>query len=431
MPPRPNPNRRAAPFAAVVALGLAAAATATSTARAGENWPGFRGPDGQGRTDEKNLPVTWGGPENANVRWKVPLRGPGQSSPVVWGGKVFVTAAAWPAGVTGTKREETFPEHTVTCYDASDGRELWNTVVPPGPWLLKDLRGGYAAPTPAVDAERVYCLFGSSVIVALDHAGKPVWRKEIVPFAFDVAVASSPVLHGGSVLVLCDQTGGHSRLIALDRKTGEERWVARRPKAGFSHGTPIVVAVGGREQIVVNANGALQGLDAADGRLLWWAKTGGFPAASPVSLGGLVYADCGRGGPGVAVDPTGQGDVSATHVRWSVAQVPEGMSSPVFHDGRLYRLHKPGVLKCWDAATGAQVYAQRLEGVNAACSPVADPDGRLFLASAGRSFVIRAGPTCEILGQSDLGDDNPSSPAVAGGRLFLRGAKNLWCIGSK
>src|SRR4051794_35654012 len=200
------------------------------SACAAGDWPGWRGPTGMGQTAEKNLPLTWNGKTGENVRWKVPLPGQdgpagqdqNQSSPIVRRGRVFVTASYWP-GKTDAKQ---FPEHHVACYRAADGKQLWDATVPPGPWLLSDLRGGYTAPTPAADDYRVYFVFGSAVVAALDHDGKPVWRKEVVPYKFDVALAASPVLVGDTVILQCDELDKQSRLVAFDRATGAVRWEA-------------------------------------------------------------------------------------------------------------------------------------------------------------------------------------------------------------
>ena len=405
------------------------------SAASGSDWPGWRGPTGMGQTDEANLPLTWGGNGNANVLWKVPLPGTeakagrdqNQSSPVVAGGRVFVTASYWPGGKPDPKA---FPEHHVACYRAADGKPLWDTKVEPGPWLLSDLRGGYTDPTPAVDSDRVYAAFGSSVVAALDLEGRPVWRKEIAPYKFDVALAASPVLFGGTVILQCDQLDRQSRTVALDRKTGGVRWEEKRPDNGFAHSTPVVATVGGKPQLLASASNAIQGLDPATGRLLWRCGAKG-DTVSPVLAGGLVYCDSGRGGPGFAVDPTGTGDVTKTHLRWKIAQVPEGYSSPVAAGGYLYRLHSPEVLKCVNLATGAVVYTERLSGVSTSSSPVATPDGRVYLASAGKSYVLRAGPEPDVLAVNDLGDGGPASPAVSGGRLFLKGREWLFCVGAK
>lgn len=232
---------------------------------AGE-WPQFRGPNGLCITEERGLPLTWGGKAHENVLWMVSLKGRGRSSPVAWGGRVFVTSVLWPPGVPQTE----FPEHHVVCYRADDGKQLWDTVVPPGPLRLTDLRGGYAAPTPATDGERVYALFGSAVLAALDMDGKPVWRKELPrPYHFDVAIASSPVLYKETLILLCDETNRASRLLAFDRKTGAVRWDVKRPGVGFDHSTPALAQVDGRPQLLVSASNAFQGIDPDTGEPIW------------------------------------------------------------------------------------------------------------------------------------------------------------------
>src|SRR5262249_10971128 len=153
-----------------------------------------------------------------------------QSSPIVKKGKVFLTVSVWPAERT----QKEFPGHRVLCFQATDGKFLWDRKIEPGPWLrASDLRGGYTVPTPAADDERVYVVFGSSVIAALDHTGKELWRKEIVPYDFDVAMASSPVLFRDTVILQLDGVK-NSRLTAFDSKTGEERWTEKRPRNNFS-----------------------------------------------------------------------------------------------------------------------------------------------------------------------------------------------------
>jgi outer membrane protein assembly factor BamB len=414
-------------------LGVLAAGQTVSRA---DHWPAWRGPTGLGYTLEKGLPLTWGGKDNANVVWKVPLfPGPekikqdeNRSSPIAWGDRVFITLSYWPEGVS----QKEYPEHHVVALQASAGKRLWDTRIPPGPWRLTDLRGGYTAPTPATDGERVYVLFGSSVLAALDFDGRMVWRKEITPFAFDVAIGTSPILYQDLVLVLCDQTNPKlSRLAAFDKKTGDIKWEAKRPEANFSHSTPVIVSVKGQPQMLVSAHHALQGIDPANGTVIWWCKTKG-DVPTPVYGSGRVYTVDGRGGPGIAVDPTGEGDVTNTHVQWTVGKVPDGaFSSPIIVDGLLYQLLPGGVLKCWRMATGEAVYTERLAGASDRPSPVATADGRIYFASAGKTFVVQPGPRYAVVAVNDLGDGGEASPAVSGGRFFLKGRRYLFCVGAK
>jgi outer membrane protein assembly factor BamB len=415
-------------IALAVVLGL-------GTTGRGEDWPGWRGPTGMGVSAEKKLPRRWGGKGDENVRWKVALPGveekarqdQNQSSPVVAGGRVFVTASYWPAG----KSEKDYPEHHVVCYAAADGKVRWDVKVEPGPWKLTDLRGGYTAPTPAADGERVYVTFGSSVLAALDvRDGKQVWRQEITPYNFDVACGGSPVLFEDTVLLQCDQIKNTSMLLAFDRKTGAKKWEAKRPGVSFSHSTPTLVTVGKKPQLLVAASNALQGVDPANGKVLWWCEAAG-DTVSPVYGEGLVYLDSGRGSVGVCVDPTGTGNVTKSHLKWKLNRVPEGFSSPVVVGAYLYRLQNPGVLRCTKMATGEEVYTERLEGVATRCSPFVTADGLIYLASAGKTFVVKPGPKLAVVAVSDLGDASDASAAVADGRIYLKGRKYLYCIGSK
>ena len=269
------------------------------------------------------------------------------------------------------------------------------------------------------------------MLAALDLDGKLVWRKEIKPFNFDVCIGVSPVLHGDSVLVMCDLVSNNSRLLAFERKTGELKWQQARPKLGFGHSTPVVARIGARTR-------------AARGRVRRAAR-----ARSRFGQGAVVVRRAGRHGltgagrrrglhrqrpgrrPGVAVDPTGEGDVTKSHLKWQVKSVPEGFSSPVVAGDAIYRLTNPGVLHSWKLATGEEVFDERLQGVNAAVSPIATADGRIYAASAGKSYVLKAGPKPEIIGGGDLNDGSNASPAVAGGKLFLKGRQFLYCIGTK
>ena len=203
------------------------------------DWPQWRGPTGMGSSDEKGLPTSWGGAANDHVRWSSPLPAsdPSQSSPIVWGDRVFVTTAL-NAPV----------EHHVVCYDAATGQRRWDTLVPPGPWLLSDLRGGYACATPATDGTLVFALFGSAVLAALDADGHIVWHRDIEPRPFDVAIASSPIIYKDMVILLCDQTTQHSFIIAFDAKTGDVKWKSPQLTSGII-GVPSTWKIGGKQYV--------------------------------------------------------------------------------------------------------------------------------------------------------------------------------------
>jgi outer membrane protein assembly factor BamB len=323
-------------------------------------------------------------------------------------------------------------EHHVICLDAKDGKQLWDTVVPPGPWELKDVRGGYGAPTPCADGERVYALFGSAVLAALDKEGKILWRRELPKYNFDVAIGTSPLPVGDAIVVECDLLGKQGSLIAFDKKTGDVKWEAKRPENGFAHSTPTPVTIGGKPALLVAGSDTLQAVSPENGAVIWSCKAKG-DTVSPVYADGVAYLDSGRGGPGfaVAVDPAMTGDVTKSALKWTIKNIPEGFGSPVIVGGRLYRMHAPGILKCYSLADGAEVFSQRLEGSTAAVSPIATKDGLIYCASSGKSYVIRAGAKFEQVAANNLDDPNYASPAVAAGHLFLKGQKFLYCIGAK
>lgn len=384
----------------------------------GENWPQFRGPTGLGYATERDLPLSWNAKSGENIAWRAPLPKSDNpySSPIVWGDRVIVTCV--------TNQPVT---HEVLCFAKADGKRLWQTSIDPGPLILKDLRGGYGAPTPCTDGDRVYVVFGSAVIAALDFEGKLAWRKELANHAFDVALGSSPILYRDTVILDCDQTGKTSSIIAFDRASGEIRWEAKRPETGFAHSTPVIVQVNGQPQMLVSASGAIQGIDPANGQILWRCAAQG-DASSPAFGEGLVFSDSGRGGKAVCVDPTGQGDVSKTHLKWIYPQIPEGLSSPIIVGGGVWRTHNPEIVKCIKLATGELLFSERLPGVSTWASPIATSDQRIYFVSAGKSYVLKAGDKLEILATNEIGEENRASAAVSEGRIFVRGDKNLYCI---
>ncbi|HZZ80605.1 MAG TPA: PQQ-binding-like beta-propeller repeat protein [Gemmataceae bacterium] len=401
-----------------------------------QDWPQFRGPDGSGVTKTTDLPLTWGGPKKDNVLWTSDLAGDGIASPIVWKDRVFVMNASRKADDKKIGRD--YPEQYVACYDANDGKRLWNTVVATGPWKRSHNNragGGFANCTPATDGQRVYALFGTSVLVALDFNGKLVWRQDITPHRYDMEMATSPILFEDNVIVYCGMQNG-SRLVAFNRKTGDIAWDTDLKDTGYGHNTPLVIDVKSSPQMILMGAGlgpaknAIQSFDPRTGKRLWWSAGRG-ETASPVLARGFVFCDSGRGGGAKLVDPTGMGDVTKTHVKWE-ANVPHALSSPIVVGNHIYRVHDNNTLTCWDIDTGKKLYQERVEGLSSNwASPIADGQGRIYLASAGTTVVMKAGPTYEVLATNKLGDNNHASPAVAAGRIYLVGTKQLYAIGAK
>jgi outer membrane protein assembly factor BamB len=393
--------------------------------RAGD-WPGWRGPTGAGITDEKDLPLVWGGKTNQNVLWRAKLEGFGYSSPIVCKGRVFVTTTLRQTDQQA--KSKAAPEHRVACYRAADGKNLWTVNVPPGPYRTDN----YSVPTPATDGQRVYVWFGSAVLAALDYKGQELWRREWKgAFHLNPAMSSSPIVHRDTVILMCTHNGKDDSFVrALDARTGKDRWVKQRPSAGTNNATPLLINVKGKPQLIIALAREIESLDPDNGALLWKCKSKGF-VPSPAYGAGLLYTDNGVEGPGEAIDPTGQGD-GKSHIRWTIPRLQWSYASPVIFGDYLYRASKPGVVSCWRISTGEKMYSQRLNGVTQLSSPIATADGRIYFACAAKSYVLKAGPKCEVLAFNVLpaGDDGPT-PAVAGGRLFLKSSAELFCIGKK
>jgi outer membrane protein assembly factor BamB len=402
-----------------------------------DDWPQFRGRTGFGTTPEKNLPLHWGGEKAENVAWKSPLVGETHASPIVSGGYVFVCTIRWPAGKPDAS---VIPDHHVLCYRATDGKRLWDTQVEPGPWRRDDFRsgadGGYAAPTPTSDGKHVFVVFGSSVMASLDFDGKVAWRREIKPRSFDCVIGTSPVLFGDTILLLCAMANAaDSRLAAFGKSDGRVKWETMLHGIGIGHSTPVLIDVKGKPQVIVVGTGAgdfgeaLQAFDPADGRRLWWCKSPSY-VASPAYGSGILYAD--RNGSGVAVDPTGEGDVGATHIKWTVGGLSESLGSPIIVGDHVFRLQDSGIVKVRQVSDGQETDKQRFEKPGSTwASPVADGDGRIYFVSGGRSTVVQSGPQIRVLAVNDLGDPNHASPAVSNGRIFIVGQTSLYCIGTR
>ena len=255
-------------------FGIAAVLTALFMAPTvhAADWPGWRGPTGAGYTEEKDLPLTWDGKTGENVVWKIALGGVGNSSPIVWKDRVYVTTSAKQA--REDEQKKTVPPHHINCYAVADGKQLWSTDVPPG-----EHYEGYdifAVPTPVTDGERVYAWFGSGVVAAVDMDGKLVWRKERAgPFNLNPGLCSSPILYQDAVVLLCDQGRGQGFLQGLDKKTGEVKWEQKRPTVSHNNTTPVLIQVGDKTEMIVAASNAVQGLDPSDGKVLWTCAANG------------------------------------------------------------------------------------------------------------------------------------------------------------
>jgi outer membrane protein assembly factor BamB len=424
-------------YSRIAALVLSILCVMPSHARA-ENWPGWRGPTGLGYSQEKDLPLTWSAKTGDNILWKTLLHGggkanpdftsPGWSSPIVWNDRVFITTAIWPQGLTDKERRVSINEHHVLCFDVKDGKQLWDTVVPAGKIVVENIYHGYAVPTPVTDGKHVYALFSSGVLAALDFAGKIVWREEL-PRLKDVdgGICSSPILHEDLVIVPGLQSMG---LRALEKKTGKLKW-EQMIKQRNTMATPALIRIKDKLQLIHYAGG-MQGIDPATGEILW-SCTAPTSQSSPVYGGGLLYGDAGRGGQfGAAIDPTGKGDVSKTHVKWQTRVEGVAGSSAIAVGDYIYRSSGQQFIRCWSLMNGELVDELKAPRLTPSASPIHTPDGRIYFASPGKSYVIKANPKLEVIAENDLNDGNDyTSAAFSAGRIFIKGKSYLWCIGKK
>lgn len=404
------------------------------------DWPGWRGSTGLGYSDQKDLPLTWNAKTGENILWKAPLHGgvkrdqdftsPGWSSPIVWKNRVFITTAIFPPNLTQKERRDVIAEHHVLCFDTADGKELWDTVIPPGKLVTlgENIYHGYAVPTPCTDGEHVYAMFGSGVLACLDFKGKIVWREELPRLKdTDPGICSSPILFEDTVII----PGIHAKgLRALDKKTGKVRW-EQETKARNTMATPALLDIKGKKQLIHYANG-IMGCDPRTGDVIWTCRAPS-SQSSPVFGMGLLYADAGRGGQkGAAIDPTGTGDVTKTHVRWESRVEGVAGSTAIYVDGHIYRSSGQDYIRCWSMKDGELVHEIKASRITPSGSPIATADGRIYWATCARTYVLKATPKLEVLATNDLNDGSDyTSAAVSDGRIYIKGRNYLWCIGNQ
>lgn len=430
----------------------AAAASLLAASLQAQQWPAWRGPAASGVSPERGLPVEWS--ETRNVAWKAPVRGLGISSPIVWNDAVIVTSQAGTGqvrqgprlvqggGPGGAGERALAPagpgdgrvSFLVTALDRATGRRTWEFELPAeGPLPSVHEKHNLASPSPVTDGERVYAWFGTGQIAAIDMAGRLVWKKhlgvEYGPFEINWGHGSSPAVHDGVLLLLCYHERA-SYLLALDARTGAVRWKVDAAQGVTSYSTPLVVEAAGRREVVVNGSDGITGHDLATGRRLWHVAEGNrFPVPTPLHHGGVIYASRGyRSSPFMAIRTGGSGDISASHVVWRSPSGGPYISSLVHYDGLIYMMGDVGVLSVTDAASGERIFQERLGGVYTA-SPVA-ADGKVYLLSEdGETIVLAAGRTPKVLARNTLSARQLASPAIAGGRLFIRSDDAVYAIG--
>jgi outer membrane protein assembly factor BamB len=423
-----------------------------------ENWPQWRGPSSHGVSSESGLPATWSAEEN--IAWKASVAGLGASSPIVWGERVFVTSQVGNAPVAAgdshpllarDDRSLASREHAiggeraavrrrsgvfliVEAFRSSDGERLWEyRAEATGPLPENHEKHNLATPTPVTDGERVYAWFGNGQVVALDRNGTPVWTRhlglEYGTFLNLWGHGSSPVLYNDLLILLVDHQP-HAYLLALDKRSGEERWKVDRGRGRVSHSTPLIVPGPNGDEMIVNSSERIDAYDPASGKFLWHAGSERqTPIPTPVFEDGLIYMSRGyRNSDYLAIRPGGRGDVTESHIQWRGPGAASYVASILYYQGLLYMTNEVGVVTCADAETGERVWRQRLGGVFFA-SPVAGDDKVYMVSETGETFVLEAGREPHVLARNNVGERLIASPAISNGRLLLRSDTTLFAIG--
>jgi outer membrane protein assembly factor BamB len=391
-----------------------------------EDWPGWRGPRADGTVTDKGFALTWS--ETENVKWKLPLEGGGHSSPVVSKGKVFVAGCV-----------EADKARLLYCVDRKTGRLLWEKSAVVSDLEKKHGENSWASSTPAADGERVYITFLDKPqlrVYCYDYEGKLLWTQNPGEFHSVHGFCSPPTLYKDLVIVNADQDapiGKNAYIVAFDKRTGEERWRIDRPNKLRSYCPPVIVKAAGKDQMVLTGSKCVTSYDPNTGNQFWLidGPTEQFVSSMVLHDGVLLMT---AGFPVhwvMAIDPSGSGNVTKSHVLWSKKNEGGYVPSPVAHGGKLYLVNDSGKASCWDVKTGKDYWQEQLSRSKHHASAVV-ADGRVYFTSdEGITFVVKASDDYELLAKNALGEKVFASPAFSDGDIFIRGAKHLWCIGAK
>ena len=400
-------------------MACATVAAAQTSSSAKQDWPQFRGPDGQGHSVERGLPLEWG--EARNVRWKSPIAGLGWSSPVVANGKVWLTSAVEQRGIS----------LRAIAFDAETGKEVVNVEVFKIPADRRDInpKNSWASPTPIIDGDRIYVHFGADGTAALSSSGEILWKNRF-EYQSQHGAGGSPVVYGDLLILSCDGSDA-AFVIALDKLTGKTKWKTNRGyPSDQAYTTPLVIRVGDRDQLISVGAFRARAYDPQTGKEIWRVRydEGFSNVPRPIFAQGLVVIATGFQQPELlAVRPDGTGDVTKTHIAWSLKRGAPLTPSPLVVGDELYVVNDGGIASCIDARTGAVIWQQRLGGTYSA-SPVF-ADGRIyFLAEQGVTTVIAPGRDFRRLATNQLDGGLLASMAISSGSMFLRTDSHLYRI---
>jgi outer membrane protein assembly factor BamB len=402
----------------LLVLSLGAASTTFA-----ENWPGWRGPRGDGSSTETGVPVHWSASEN--IAWKVPIPGIGHSSPVIWGDRVFVTTCV-----------EWNRQRMLRCLDRRDGKLLWQRTVLTSKLEPKHKLNSFASSTPVTDGKHVWVTFlhqPDLEVACYDFDGNQIWRRSPGQFHSIHGFCSSPVLYKDLLIINGDQDA-EAYLVALDKYTGAERWRADRPNRIRSYCAPLLIEAAGKTQLVLSGSRCVASYDPQTGKQNWIidGPTEQF-VASLVYTDGVLFLTAGFPDfHNMGILPGGSGNVTHTHILWHEAKTTPRKAayvpSPIAQGHYFFLVSDQGFASCFEARTGKRLWMERL-GPHHSASPVA-AEGRLyFVDGEGTTHVVKAGPAFELVARNPLGEECCASPAISRGQIFIRTLHHLWCIG--
>jgi outer membrane protein assembly factor BamB len=422
----------------VIMFLLVACVMAVGTTR-GENWPGWRGPRGDGTSLETNVPLHWNGAAGENLVWKTPLPGSGHASPIVWDDRIFIVGCT-----------EAAQERILCCLDRRTGKTLWQRTILRSPLETKHALNSFASSTPATDGELVYVSFfevdgrtipapnvgtprpitpGRMLVAAYDFAGNQKWLVKPGEFISAHGYCASPLLYKDLVIVNGDHDGD-GYIVALNKRTGETVWKSPRPNNTRSYVTPIIREAGGRTQMVFSGSKCVASLDPNDGSTHWIidGPTEQY-VASMVFDGRLFFMAAGFPTYHVmGIRPDGHGNVTQTHVAWEATSAKCYVPSPVVVGSYLVVADDRGTANCFAADSGERLWQERL-GSHFSASLVTAGGLVYFIADDGLAKIIRPGPQLEVVAENPLGEHCYSSPAISQGCVFIRGENHLFCLG--
>jgi outer membrane protein assembly factor BamB len=402
-----------------------------------ENWPRWRGPTGNGISNEKNLAIKWSPTEN--VAWKAPLPGQAGATPIIWDDQIFLTSVDDQGNL-------------LLMAFGTDGKEQWRRQISAGNQVVRGGEGNYASPSPSTDGQHVWTLMGTGELACYTVAGKKVWQFNVQDrfgeLKIQFGLASTPVLDDGVLYLQMIHGDRNPRtreacVVALEAASGKTKWRVDRPSDGYgenehSYASPVMYDDGQRKFLLSHGCDYIVAHDLRDGREIWrcgdlnrknnYDETLRF-VASPATANGIIVVPSAKKGPLLALKPNGQGDI--THKPefrlWELKETPD-VPSPLILDDCVYLCEENGDLRIVDRATGKELDYQRTERDRHRASPVY-ADGHIYLtARNGKITVVKASDKVDIVSQNDLGEEQSASPAISNGTIYLRTFQNLWAI---